>query len=81
LIENFKLHVNEAIAALAPFGVQEGAELNIGASHTIGVYLLPKLLPQILREWPKLRIHVVTGSSSDVLNALANHQISIGLTN
>jgi DNA-binding transcriptional LysR family regulator len=26
-----------------------------------------------------LRIHVVTGSSSDVLNALANHQISIGL--
>lgn len=70
---------NEAIAALAPFGVQEGAELNIGASHTIGVYLLPKLLPQILREWPKLRIHVMTGSSSDVLNALAGHQISIGL--
>lgn len=70
---------NEAIAALAPFGVQEGAELNIGASHTIGVYLLPKLLPQILREWPKLRIHVVTGSTSEVLNALVNHQISIGL--
>jgi len=70
---------NEAIAALAPFGVQEGAELNIGASHTIGVYLLPKLLPQILREWPKLRIHVMTGSSSDVLNALVSHEISIGL--
>jgi DNA-binding transcriptional LysR family regulator len=70
---------NEAKAALAPFGVQEGAELTIGASHTIGVYLLPKLLPQILREWPKLRIHVVTGSTSEVLNALVNHQISIGL--
>jgi len=70
---------NEAIAALAPFGLQEGAELNIGASHTIGVYLLPKLLPQILREWPKLRIHVMTGSSSEVLNALVNRQTSIGL--
>jgi DNA-binding transcriptional LysR family regulator len=29
----------DAIAALAPFGAQEGVELNIGASHTISVYL------------------------------------------
>jgi DNA-binding transcriptional LysR family regulator len=70
---------NEAIAALAPFGVQEGAELNIGASHTIAVYFLPKLLPQILREWPKLRIHIFSGSTIEVLNTLANHQVSIGL--
>lgn len=35
------------MAALAPYGVQEGAELNIGASHTIAVYVLPKLLPHI----------------------------------
>lgn len=70
---------NDAIGALAPFGVQEGAEINIGASHTLGVYLLPKLLPQILRDWPKLRIHVMSGSSTEVLNALANHQVSIGL--
>jgi DNA-binding transcriptional LysR family regulator len=70
---------SDAVAALAPFGVQEGFELNIGASHTIGVYLLPKLLPALMREWPKLRIHVVIGSTSEVLNALAAHQISIGL--
>ncbi len=50
---------NEALVALAPFGVQEGVELNIGASHTIGVYLLPALLPQLLADWPKLRIHIV----------------------
>jgi DNA-binding transcriptional LysR family regulator len=70
---------NEAVAALAPYGVQEGAELNIGASHTIAVYVLPKLLPQILRDWPKLRVHVVSGSTIEVLNALANHQVSLGL--
>jgi DNA-binding transcriptional LysR family regulator len=69
----------DAVAALAPFGVQEGIELNLGASHTIGVYLLPKLLPAILREWPKLRIHIVIGSTSEVLNSLATHQVSIGL--
>lgn len=67
------------MAALAPYGVQEGAELNIGAAHTIAVYILPELLPQILRDWPKLRVHVLSGSSIEVLHALANHQVSLGL--
>jgi DNA-binding transcriptional LysR family regulator len=70
---------SDALAALAPFGVQEAFELNIGASHTIGVYLLPKLLPRLVRDWPKLRIHVVSGSTNEILNALATHQVSIGL--
>jgi DNA-binding transcriptional LysR family regulator len=70
---------NDAVAALAPFGGQEGVELSIGASHTIAVYLLPKLLPHLLCEWPKLRIHVIGGSTTDVLHALTMHQISIGL--
>jgi DNA-binding transcriptional LysR family regulator len=70
---------NEAIAALAPFGGQEGVELSIGASHTIAVYLLPMLLSELLREWPKLRIHVVGGSTNEVLQALTGHKISAGL--
>ncbi len=70
---------NDAIAALAPFGGREGSELSIGASHTIAVYLLPKLLTQLLREWPRLKIHVVGGSTNEVLQALTAHQIAIGL--
>jgi DNA-binding transcriptional LysR family regulator len=70
---------NEATAALMPFGGQEGVELSIGASHTIAVYLLPQLLPQLLHEWPRLRIHVVGGSTYDVLQALTKHQIGIAL--
>lgn len=70
---------NDAIAALAPFGGQEGAELSIGASHTIAVYLLPKLLTHLLREWPRLKVHVIGGSTSEVLQALTAHQIAIGL--
>jgi DNA-binding transcriptional LysR family regulator len=70
---------NDAIAALVPFGGQEGAELSIGASHTIAVYLLPKLLTQLLREWPRLKIHVIGGSTNEVLQALTAHQIAIGL--
>jgi DNA-binding transcriptional LysR family regulator len=70
---------NDAVAALAPFGGQEGAELNIGASHTIAVYILPKLLIPLQEEWPKLRFHITAGSTNEILHALTAHQISIGL--
>jgi DNA-binding transcriptional LysR family regulator len=70
---------NDAIAALAPYGGQEGVELNIGASHTIAVYLLPKVLPQLLCEWPKLSIHLTGGSTNEVLQAVTTHQIGVAL--
>jgi DNA-binding transcriptional LysR family regulator len=70
---------NDAIASLAPFGGQEGVELNVGASHTIAVYLLPDLLSPLLSEWPQLRIHVLSGSTNEVLHAVTTHQVSIGL--
>lgn len=70
---------NDAIAALVSFGGKEGVELSIGASHTLAVYLLPKLLPPLLREWPRLRIHVMGGSTHDVLQALTMHQIGVAL--
>ncbi len=50
---------NEAVAD-APFGGPEAVELSIGASHTIAVYLLPKLLSELLQESPTLRIRTAT---------------------
>jgi DNA-binding transcriptional LysR family regulator len=70
---------NDAVAALAPFGAQAEVELSIGASHTIAVYLLPKLLPQLVREWPKLGIHVMGGSTNEILQSLMAHRIGIAL--
>jgi DNA-binding transcriptional LysR family regulator len=70
---------NEAVAALAPFGGQEGVEISIGASHTIAVYLLPQLLLPLVEEWPKLLIHIMGGSTNEILHALTMHQIEIGL--
>jgi DNA-binding transcriptional LysR family regulator len=70
---------NDAVAALAPFGGQEGIEISIGASHTIAVYLLSRLLLPLQKEWPKLRIHIMGGSTNEILHALTMHQIGIGL--
>ena len=70
---------NDAVAALAPFGGQEGIEISIGASHTIAVYLLPRLLLTLQKDWPKLRIHIMGGSTNEILHALTMHQIGVGL--
>ena len=70
---------NDAIAALAPFGGLEGVELNIGAAHTIAVHVLPRLLPQLLRTWPRLHVHVMGGSTNEVLHALVTHQVAVAL--
>jgi DNA-binding transcriptional LysR family regulator len=70
---------NAAVAALAPFGGQEGIEISIGASHTIAVYLLPRLLLTLQKDWPKLRIHIMGGSTNEILHALTMHQIGVGL--
>jgi DNA-binding transcriptional LysR family regulator len=78
-VRQIEAFTNDAIAALAPFGGLEEVELSIGASHTIAVYFLPTLLPLLLREWPKLRIHVTSGSTNEVLQALTLHQIGIAL--
>jgi DNA-binding transcriptional LysR family regulator len=70
---------NDAIAALAPFGGQEKIELCIGASHTIADYILPRLLPCLLRDWPQLRVHILCGSTHQVLQSLSAHQFGVAL--
>jgi DNA-binding transcriptional LysR family regulator len=78
-VRQIEATTNEAIAALAPFGGQEGIDLRIGASHTIAIYLLPKVLRQLVGDWPKLRVHVIGGTTNEVLQALTTHQIGVGL--
>lgn len=77
-VRKIEAMTNEAIAALASFGGQETLEVSIGASHTIAVYLLPNFLQVLLREWPKLKIHITGGSTNEILRALTDHQIAIG---
>lgn len=70
---------NQAAAALSVFGAQEEIEIGVGASYTLAVYLLPKLLPSLLNAWPKLRVHIHAGSSSEVLQAITTYRISLGI--
>lgn len=66
----------EAVAATK--GVHAG-ELAIGASQTIGQYLLPRLIAGFLAEHPQVRITVTGGNTQTILEALVNHRVQVCL--
>jgi len=54
-------------------------ELKIGASYTIGEYLLPKLLAKLQEKYPKIIPAISIGNTEDIGKKLLNHEIDIGL--
>lgn len=53
--------------------------LRIGASFTIGEYLLPKILADYANENPHVEVHTFISNTEDVLQSLRSNQIDIGL--
>ena len=53
--------------------------LRIGASFTIGEYLLPKILANYANENPHVEVHTFISNTEDVLQSLRSNQIDIGL--
>jgi DNA-binding transcriptional LysR family regulator len=51
----------------------------LGASQTIGQYLLPKLIARFLLENPKVEISVVGGNTQTILEALVDHRVQLCL--
>jgi LysR family transcriptional regulator, transcriptional activator of the cysJI operon len=66
----------EAVAATA--GGSAG-RLSLGASQTIGQYLLPKLIAGYLQENPKVEISVLGGNTQTILEALVEHKVQLCL--
>jgi LysR family transcriptional regulator, transcriptional activator of the cysJI operon len=66
----------EAVAATT--GAHVG-RLMLGASQTIGQYLLPKLIARFLLENPKVEISVVGGNTQTILEALVDHRVQLCL--
>ena len=66
----------EAVAAAT--GAHAG-RLALGASQTIGQYLLPKLIAGFLEENPRVEISVLGGNTQTILEALAEHRLQLCL--
>ncbi|HYK57554.1 MAG TPA: LysR substrate-binding domain-containing protein, partial [Flavisolibacter sp.] len=54
-------------------------QLKLGASTTIALYILPKILSGFHRQYPKLEIQLMNRNSENITTALLNNQIDIGI--
>ena len=53
--------------------------LRIGASFTIGEYLLPKILARFANKNTHVEVHTFISNTEEVLQSLRSNQIDIGL--
>lgn len=53
--------------------------LNVGASTTIGNYILPGIVAEFSREYPKAKVLLTIGNARQIENALENGDLDLGL--
>jgi LysR family transcriptional regulator, transcriptional activator of the cysJI operon len=70
---------SEAREAVAAVSGERAGVLAVGASQTVGQYLLPRLLAAFLAGHPKVEVRVSGGNTQTVLEALAEHRIGVAL--
>lgn len=54
-------------------------ELKIGASFTIGEYILPPLLLKLQSDYPELELNIVIGNTEEIVQYVRLFQVDIGL--
>ncbi len=77
--EQLRALADQAVAAIASASGTTAGELTIGASQTIGQYLLPRLVAAFLRAHPKVKLNLTGGNTQSMLEALAAHRVQIAL--
>jgi LysR family transcriptional regulator, transcriptional activator of the cysJI operon len=69
----------EAREAVAAVNGASAGRLALGASQTIGQYLLPGLIAGFLQQNPKIDISVIGGNTQTILEALVEHRVQLCL--
>ncbi len=77
--ERLKVLVDEASQAVAEVSGLRQDELRVGASQTIGQYLLPNLLASFRKDHPHSALYGMSGNTDEVLVALSEHRIDLAL--
>jgi DNA-binding transcriptional LysR family regulator len=70
---------DEAVSAVAGAYGEHAGELAVGASQTIGQYLLPTFVAAFLRTYPKIRVTARSGNTDQMLESLVAGEIQIAL--
>lgn len=70
---------DEAVASVAEALGQQAGKLAVGASQTIGQYLLPTLVAGFRRANPRVRVTACSGNTDEMLEALLARKIQLAL--
>ncbi len=71
--------VRAAIDAVSEFSHGISGQVRIGTGATACIYFLPPVLEQLQRRFPQLQLMVRTGNTSDIVRAIEDNQLDIGL--
>jgi DNA-binding transcriptional LysR family regulator len=74
-----KMISDEAYEIVTSTGGNHAGKLALGASQTIGQYLLPQLVAAFLRENPRIAITAMSGNTDEVLAALSAGKIQLAM--
>ncbi len=77
--EQQRAAAEEMVAELQEIAGGRPGDLRVGASQTIGQYLLPELLARFLLQHPEMRTAAMSGNTDEVLEALVASRIDLAL--
>lgn len=58
---------------------EDNGAIRVYASSTIGNYILPEIIARYRKDFPSLPLELSVGNSQDVINAVADFRVDIGL--
>jgi DNA-binding transcriptional LysR family regulator len=69
----------EAQRALAALNDAAVGPLRLGSSTTIAQYVLPRILGAFLRQYPQVKLSLVSGNTEKIVEAVAEERVTLGI--
>jgi len=69
----------EAQRALAALNDEVAGELRLGASTTVAQYVLPRILGAFLRQYPQVKLSLISGNTERIVEAVAEKKVALGI--
>src|SRR5260370_3032984 len=69
----------EAQRALAALNDEAVGELRLGASTTVAQYVLPRILGAFLRQYPQVKLSLVSGNTEKIVESVAEKRVEVGI--
>ncbi len=71
--------IAEAHRALAALNDAAVGPLRLGSSTTVAQYVLPRILGAFLRQYPQVKLSLVSGNTEKIVEAVAEERVELGI--